>query len=323
MQDEKLARGLARQLIKNIKRFFSPDGGVLLEISNDLITLYREGGPANVVGYGLSLQKRFALIKGCNSTAQKIEHPIRKRIVIATMRPVIVDGDEQAWLNCGACLFDIGRHEVGVVETSGGIGVSQHAIARLFQRTKFSDENVGDLLDKITLFAAPMIRACFERQWLPGQQVAIPFLEGLLLGTIEGNFHEEGQGPSFCTIGRMGVSNEVILDCAHSISAAERLTVKICLHTYVGDYDLFPNQKAICHGLEKFSQTYITEMRAIRTDVFRGYPDATMVERFGLHSHPLDGVRLSDLNRLMQSFYDTDEWKQHVHASRQVSRREH
>lgn len=319
MHDEKLARGFARQIMRELKKSTDLTAGPLLEITKHLLKLYRRGGPPNVVSEGLSLERRFRLLTGCKAEAQIVKHPTRKRVLVETMRPVVVEGIEQDWLVCAACLYDLQRDILGMVETSAGIGVSHHAIARMHERSNFSVDKLSHLVDVMTLFASPMIRACFQRQWHPGQQVAVPFLEGLLLGSVEANFHEEGQGPSFGTISANGVSEMTMLDCAHIVSADQRCTVKVCIHTFVGDYDLFPNQRAIRDELSTFGANYKDELASLRTDLFRGYPDERMLARFGAYSASLNDGTLNMLDRTIQSFYDTPEWKQHLHAGKLTS----
>lgn len=55
-------------------------------------------------------------------------------------------------------------------------------------------------------------------------------------------------------------------------------------------------------------------MQAIRTALFRGFPDARMIQRFGTIVDGLEPEAFEELAETMQSFFDTPEWKQQVEA---------
>ena len=179
------------------------------------------------------------------------------------------------------------------------------------------------LLDVATNFTSPLVRVAVDSSCRPGHQVAIPFAEGLLLGSIEANFHEEGQGPSFQTVTRSGISPMTMLDCPYLISAQRRCTLKISIHTFVGAHDLFPNQCVIRDSLTAFGSHHRGAMQAIRTALFRGFPDPRMIQRFGAIA---DGLAPEDFDKLaetMQNFFDTAEWKQQAEAHMRTERYVH
>lgn len=321
MLDEKLARGKARDLLRWVKQVTSFDDGPLRPVLVELNALYaRSGGPPNVVSTGLALRDRLAAAGPFPTNALVVKHPTRKRVVVESVRPAAIAGTEQEWLACAGSAFDLGRHELGMVETSGHVAISHHALARLHQRGGFSRGRMAELLDVATAFVGPLIQAVARLRWRLGREVAVPFGNGLLLGSIDANFHEEGQGASFTTVSRDGRSEMLLLDCPYTVSAEHRCTLIVSIHTFVGDRDLFPEQQVIRADLLGFQKRFRAEMEAIRTGMLRGYPDPRMVERFGPVTEHLTPGQLVALGETMQRFFDTAEWKRHAEAHNRPKR---
>ena len=128
------------------------------------------------------------------------------------------------------------------------------------------------LLDVATNFTSPLVRVAVDRSCRPGHQIAIPFAEGLLLGSIEANFHEEGQRPSFETVTHSGISPMTMLDCLYFISTHRRCTLKISIHTFVGTHDLFPNQCVIRDSLTAFGSHHPGQCKQSVLHFFADFP---------------------------------------------------
>jgi hypothetical protein len=315
MQDEKLSRGLARHLLKEIKEASDVENGPLGAAVRPTFHIYQNGVVTNVVATALSLKDRIRAAGPfpCWSTA--IPHPTRKRVIVETVAPRVISGAEQEHLVCAGTVYDLARTELGVVETSLHTAISHHTLTRLYQRSDFSADEVLALLDAVTAFVSPVLFAAGQLSWKPDTGVAIPFLGGLLLGAIEINPLHPDQGPTFGTVTRAGTSELTMLDMPFDVSKGDfRGILAVGIETFVGPDELFPNQEVIRDDLLQIRSRFEPQFRALRTGIMRGYPDERMRERFG----PVEqSISLEDLRAIgvaMTRFFETPEWARQADA---------
>ncbi|MGI4794446.1 MAG: hypothetical protein ACRYG8_10300 [Janthinobacterium lividum] len=222
---------------------------------------------------------------------------------------------EQDSIICSAYLFDIGRHELGIVDTTGHFGLSQHALKRLYQRSNFIAGDLDRLLDILTSFAAPLIRARLtpeNREF----DVAIPFMDGLLRGAVEPNFHEEGQEPQFRLISKGGEEPPLALAFPFVVDKGRHCTASLRIHAYIGAKDLFPDQQEIVAALKDMTAKHLEAMRHMRDALFRGYPDLRMAERYQSIRPGVSLENLADMHGAMMRFFETDDWQEQAASHR-------
>ncbi len=315
MQDEKLSRGLARHLLKQLKEAADIESGPLGAALRPTFHIYQSGVVTNVVATALSLKDRIRAAGPfpCWSTA--IPHPTRKRVVVETVAPRVISGAEQEHLVCAGTVYDLARTELGVVETSLHTAISHHTLMRLYQRSDFSADEVLALLDAVTAFVSPVLFAAGQLSWKPDTGVAIPFLGGLLLGAIEINPLHPDQGPTFGTVTRAGTSELTMLDMPFDVSTGDfRGILAVGIETFVGPDELFPNQEVIRDDLLRIRSRFEPQFRALRTGIMRGYPDERMRERFGPVEQSISLEDLRGIGIAMARFFETSEWARQADA---------
>jgi len=230
---------------------------------------------------------------------------------------VAIDGTEQDWLVCAGSLFDLGRDELALVEVVGHIAISQHAVARLYERGRFRDTDLTNPMDVVTLWAVPLLQVMDRKGWQLGSEVAIPFMDGLLLGTLEANPTEPQHGPTVAIISRGKVHPEYLHPAFGTIGKG---VMVLGINTFVGARELFENKQELLRAFERFQETFGSEMRKLRAGMIKGLPDPRMVERFG---EALEVVGPEDLELLadtLERFFSTPEWRTHAEAHRRPTR---
>jgi hypothetical protein len=317
--DQKLARGIARSLLRSVSAFGDIHNGPLSKPLKGIMQAYLDGGIRSdrIVARGFELRDQIAATGPCPTSFEVIRHPTRKRILVESVRPVVIDGVEQNWLVCASTLFDLGRDELGMVEVVGHVAVSQHAIARLYERGRFRDADLASLMDTVTLWAVPLLQVMDRKGWQLGSKVAIPFMDGLLLGTLEANPIEPHQGPTVGTIGRGTVHEEYLYPAFGTIGEG---VMVLGINTFVGAQELFENQQELRLTLQRFEQIFGPEMQKLRAGLFKGLPDPRMVERFGRVLEVVSPDDLENLRSTLERFFGTPEWITHAEAHRRPKR---
>lgn len=311
--DQKLARGFARSLLRSIAPLGDLQNGPLSKSLKGIMQDYLDGSiPAGrLVTRGFELHSQLAKAGSCPTTCEIIRHPTRKRILVGNVRPVVIDGAEQDWLVCASTLFDLGRDELVMVETVAHIAISQHTLARLFERGRFQDDNLTDLMDITTLWAVPLLQVMNRTGFKVGTEVAIPFMNGLLLGTLEVNPIEPDQGPTAATISRGRVRPEHLDPAFGTIGKG---VMAIGINTYIGAQELFENQQDLLQAFEGFEKAFRPEMQVLRDGMMKGLPDSRMVERFGEVLEVVGSDDLVALAGTLERFFGTPEWRTHAEA---------
>lgn len=171
------------------------------------------------------------------------------------------------------------------------------------------------LLDSTTAFVCPLLHAAQRLGWRPGTGVVIPFLGGLLLGSIEANSLAPSEGPSFVTLSRHGFSETQMLDLPFGVSTGTvRGALAVGIETYIGPADLFPNQEIIRDQLVEIRDRLSDAFRALRTALMRGYPDQRMADRFGSLAPKIEIEDLREVGDAMLRFFATPEWERQAEA---------
>jgi hypothetical protein len=310
MHDEKLSKGLARQFIRKIKKLSEFGGGPLGQVLRPVFVRYQMSVISNVVSTAADLENQIVASVPCSSWSTNIPHPSKKRIILEVIVPNIVKGGEQDHLVFGGTLYDLARTELGVVETSLHTAISHHALSRLYQRSTFSEENVKALIECVTMYVAPFLFLGSALNFVQGTGITIPFLDGLLLGTVDWSPLKSDEGPTFGTVSRAGISDLIMLDLPYGVTKLDsRGVMTIEINTFIGERDIFPSQRAISEKILRIGNQFGPSFFALRAGIMRGYPDSRMRERFKVVEHDLSLDDLQEIAVDMSSLFSTPEWK--------------
>jgi len=285
-----------------------------------LLHRYQRGGgipTAQVVGQGLGLRNALAAFAAFPVTAEVVRHPTRKRVIVETLHSGIAEGGEQQWMVCAGAVLDIGREELCIIETVGYFAVSLHALKRLYERCSFQEADVPILLDAMRLWVAPLLQALAQRRALPGAEFAVPFMGGLLMGTLEINPLKLGKGPSFALLSKAG-TEQGLLRPAFQVKGNGVLTLAV--NTFVHARDFHSNQHDILKSLDGFGRMFAREFAAMRAGMLRGLPDERMAARFGGVVAQLKEADLTSINSILEGFFASPQWKCHAEAHRRPNR---
>jgi hypothetical protein len=317
--DQKLARGTARSLMRSVSALGDLQQGPLAKSLKRIMQDYLDGGvpSGRLVARGFELRDQLTGAGPCPTTCDIIRHPTRKRVLVESIRPVVIDATEQNWLVCASSLFDLGRDELVIVEATGHIAVSQHTVARLYERGRFRDADLTSLMDAVTLWAVPLLQVMDRKGWQLGSEVAIPFMDGLLLGTLEANPIEPHQGPTAATISHGTIHPEYLHPAFGTIGKG---VMVLGINTFVGAQELFENQQELLRAFEQFEKIFGLEMRKLRAGMIKGLPDSRMVERFGEVLEVMGREDLELLANTLERFFGTPEWRTHAEAHRRPTR---
>jgi hypothetical protein len=326
LNDEKLARGLARQLIRETKAVTDMENGPFGLAIRPTLQAYHDGGVSNVVTAGLALRERIGAAGPFPCTTIVLTHPTRKRMIVETIVPRVITGREQEHLVCAGYVCDLARSELSVIETSLHTSISHHSLTRLYQRSTFGSGDVLDLLDTVTRFVTPILFGARILGWGPDTGVAVPFLDGLLLGSIEVNPLAQDEGPTLSTFSRNHTSELQMLAMPFDISTGpHRGILTIGIDTYVGATDLYPNQEAVRDELIEMQGRFDDNFHALRTGLMRGYPDQRMRDRFGSITPEICKDDLLAIGTAMTRFFETPEWERqalaHGHRAAAIRRK--
>jgi hypothetical protein len=236
---------------------------------------------------------------------------------VEDVRPAVIEGAEQSWIAFRTSLFDFGRYELVLVETTAHIAISLHALARLFERSPFQETDFLGLIDTATLWVVPLLYALGRSGLRAGAEIAIPYMSGLLLGTVEANPMTLEQGPTAATISK-GKSRPEYLDPPFG-SVGEGVMV-LGINTYVGAQELFENQQDLYVAFEGFGNAFREPMRQLRSGMVKGLPDSRMLARFGPVLDPVSPEDLETLALTLEKFFATPEWQTHTEAHRRPKR---
>lgn len=318
--DGKLARGMARSIFRSVDLARIARQGGIDALLEPLFHCYQRGGgisPAQVVGQGLALRNALATISAFPVTAEVVRHPTRKRVIIETLHSGIAEGGEQQWMVCAGAVLDIGREELCITETVGHFAVSLHTLKRLYERCSFQEADVSSLLDAVRLWAAPLLYALAQRGAVPGAEFAIPFMGGLLMGTLEINPLKPGKGPTFALLSKAG-TEQGLLRPAFQVRGIGVLTLAV--NTFVHARDFHSNQHDILKSLDGFGRLFAQEFAAMRAGMLRGLPDERMAARFGGVVAQLKEADLTYINSILEMFLSSPEWRCHAEAHHRPSR---
>ena len=118
MIEEVVARGLARQLLRQVEEATAPGAGPLSAATLPTFRDYRSGPVRNVIPAGLALRDRIRAAGPFPAWSAVVAHPTRKRIIVEHVSPRVIEGAEQQYLICAGNVYDLTKAEIGLVETS-------------------------------------------------------------------------------------------------------------------------------------------------------------------------------------------------------------
>jgi hypothetical protein len=325
--DEKLARGRARELFRQLGKLSVAETSPRTPILAELVRKYVGDGGIHewdVFEVALRFRMDIEIGNGTFTEVRLVRHPVRRKAIVETSFPSCIVGAEQIWAVRQSNTYVLEKNKLRVVETVHHTALSQHAVARLFQRGKLErDELVHAVLDKATLWTYPLLLAfageAARTPAGPGTQVAMPFADGLLLGTLEINYLDSSeQGPTITSF-KLGGRRLRRLPLPFSIGSDAILSVSV--NTFVGRHELFENQREILSVLEAFERNFQSSMVKMRRLVAFGHPDEEIIGLIG--SPSFNGIDLRNLRELAErinDFVESDCWKQHSESHRRPSR---
>lgn len=320
--DPKLARGMARSLLRTLEASGDVWKGPLHKTTTALMREYFDMGgipAARLVSRGLEWRRQLA---GCGpflSSCEILRHPVRRRVLVDCIRPGVVQGSEQAWIVFGSTLFDMERDELMLVEVSGHTSIAFHGMVWLFERSAFTAADFTGLMDTVTSWTVQLLQVMGRRRCELGTEIAIPYKDGLLLGSLEYNPLRPERRPAQGRITRGKVHDHELLVPAFGALHGEGIAA-IGINTYIGPQELFENQQELRLTFERFGVTFQEEFQRLRAGLTRGLPAPGMVERF---NEVLERVSHQDLELLgdtLERFFATPEWKTHAEAHRRPAR---
>ena len=218
---------------------------------------------------------------------------------------------------CCGTVLDIARDELCVVKTVGHFSISLHTVKRLYERCLFQEADVPHLLAVVRLWSAPLLQVFLETRAALGSGVAIPFMGGLLLGTMEGSTLEPGQGPTAAVVNRTGATVS-LLRPAFGVKCVGIRTLSI--NTFVNAQDFYTDQHEIFAATSRFGNLFAPEFAVQRTAMLRGLPDERMAARFGTVVAQLRRADLEPINDAFMRFFTSREWRSHAEAHRRPTR---
>ena len=318
--DGRLARGMARSVFRNINLARSKGQSKVDALLMPLFECYqRKGGVpvAQIIGRGLALRDALAATGPFPAQAEIFRHPVRRRIIVETLCPGVAEGPEQPSAVCCGTVLDIARDELCVVKTVGHFSVSLHTVKRLYERCRFQEADVSHLLAVVRLWSAPLLQVSLETCAAVGSGVAIPFMGGLLLGTVEASPLEPGQGPTATVVNRTGATVS-LLRPAFGVRCVGIRTISI--NTFVNAQDFYTDQQEIFAATSRFGILFAQEFAVQRTAMLRGLPDERMAARFGMVVAQLRRADLEPVNDAFMRFFTSQEWRSHAEAHRRPAR---
>ncbi len=318
--DGRLARGMARSVFRNMGFAHSRGQDTIGALLVPLIKRYqRKGGlpVAQIVGQGLALRDALGAAGPFSAQAEVLRHPTRKRIVVETLCPGVVAGREQPSMVCAGTVLDIGHEELCIVKTVGHFAVSLHTITRLYERCPFQEADVPRLLADVRLWSAPLLQVLVQTKAVAGVGVAIPFMGGLLLGTLEDSPLEQGQGPTAVIVAKAGTTSSLL----RPAFGVQNIGVQtLAINTFVNAEDFHTDQHEIFATMTKFGGIFSQEFAALRTGMLRGLPDARMAARFGNVPAKLETADLDFASHTLMRFFASQDWRSHAEAHRRPVR---
>jgi hypothetical protein len=322
LMDEKLARGLTRELFRRLSKQSNLETSPTTPALTKLVGTYLVEGGVEEWQLG-NIASNLTLALGSHDDVlvswRKIDHPVKTRFIVESTTPSCVDGTEQGWLVARSDVRVLQRNVLKVIETVHHVAISQHAIFRLFQRGESRDRFIADLLDSATLWTPTLLFTLFgkgaTRSATQGTNITLPFADGLLLGDIEINYLEGSeQGPTITDFRRSGHKMRR-LQAPFQFDEARIPTVSV--NTYISKHELFENQQAIYAGLTEFERRFRGPMENMRRMCALGYPDKEVTKLLGpVQFNQIDADSLVELAGQMHSFFESTEWRQHSEARR-------
>lgn len=325
--DEKLARGLARELFRRLTLTSKAATSPRSPLQAELVRKYHEDGGVqewDVLEIASRFDKDMQSVGEATTNLRLIRHPVRRKAILETSFPACVEGSEQSWLILPSNTFVLEKNTLKIIETVHHAAIAQHAVFRLYERGTPEQEGLAQsILAQVSLWTYPLLFSLSgetaRRPAMPGDQIAIPYANGLLLGTLEIN-HLDGpdQGPTISTC-KLGGHKLRRIVAPFAIDGDAILTLSI--NTFVGRQELFENQQKILEVIEEFESRYRSSMSNMRQLVAFGYPDDEITRLIGSPKfNSIDLGHLLELANHIQEFFDSTEWKQHAEAHRRPTR---
>jgi hypothetical protein len=320
--DEKLARGLARDMFRRLTKLSSLETNPTTPtIARLLQTYLADGGveESRLTDVASGLASALASIEDVIVDSRHIKHPVKSKAIVATTSAACIGGEEQRWMIARSDTRVLQRNVLKVIETVHHVAIAQHAVFRLFQRGDFHNRLTRELLERATLWTPTLLFTLFgfraEGRAGDGTEVAIPFADGLLLGTIEiNNLVEPEEGPTITDFRRGGHKMRRI---KAPFQIGDTLIATIGINTYIGRHELFDNQQVILDALEKFEERYRAPMANMRRMCALGYPDTEVTKLLGpVQFNEIDLGALIELADQVRIFFQAPEWRQHAEAHR-------
>lgn len=325
--DEKLARGYARELFRGLRKEDDVENGMRASIVKATFQVYRDGGGVTeqmVFDLARRVEAGFSATGRITTNLQCVPHPVRRRAILETSFPSSVVGDEQSWLTLRSGTYMFEKKTMKLIETAHHVAISQHAVFRLFQRHDAFDKQAPTAaMNKAALWVYPLLLAIggslARRPTLSGLHVAIPFLDGLLLGTVEiCDLASPEQGPTVTTCRRGGCKIDKL---KLAFAPEENALFIVSINTFVSKWELFDNQRSILGKLDQCERKFADTMDKLRRAVALGYPDSDAAKLAGLKPFTSSEVEeIFSISELVQTVFETPEWRQHAEAHRRPTR---
>jgi hypothetical protein len=316
--DEKLAQGLARALLYRLTK--NRLGDLWTPVHDEVLRAYYVNGgirETSLSSWALAIKKAIPQWPEMRIEQRLIRHPIRRKVVVGLSWPRSPKSGGQRWLTNRRLTYIFQRQSLQIIETMHNVGISHHAMSRIFQRNNTREVNVSDLLDQATLWT-PILLFVMQRLDGDDMEVAIPFKNGLLLGAIEIFSASDEGGPTIVEIGP-GSHNTRALQMAFKSEDGDVATVSI--YTYIGAAEMFPNQIQLYNALSDFEKRYKNTMARFRDGCSLGFPDPAVTEIMKpVRLSSIENATIDELGAHMRTFFESAEWRRHVQGRRYKKR---
>lgn len=280
-----------------------------------LKTYYVNGGirETGLSSWALALQNAVPKWQDMRIQQRLLRHPIRRKVIVGLSWPRAPKNGGRRWLVNRCLTYIFQRHSLQIVETIHNVGISEHAVFRMFQRNNTRQLSLPALLNRATLWT-PIILFVMQRLEGDDMEVVIPFENGLLLGAVE-IFSTSGEkGPTVIEIG-LGVHSKRALQMPFRSANGDLASVSI--YTYIGAREMFSNQIRLYNALAAFEKRYGNTMARFRDSCSFGFPDPAVTKIMKpIRLSAIENVTFDELGAHMRTFFESPEWKRHVQGHR-------
>jgi hypothetical protein len=157
--DEKLARGVARELFRQFSLSTEMEISLRTPIVRELARKYAEEGGVedwNIFQVASRFEKDLQSSKDIRTNLRLIRHPVRRKAILETTFAASIAGTEQSWMIALSNTYILEKTSLRVIETAHHVAIAQHAVLRLYERGK-PDENLAkSILDHVTIWTYPV-----------------------------------------------------------------------------------------------------------------------------------------------------------------------